>query len=120
MVRRLRAAGALVQAGAHEHAYPHCWRRSTPFLYWAKPSWFIATSPRKTDLLEANEAVTWHPEAVKEGLLRRQGLVREVVRQLQEARRAPGLSVSDRIVVPVPGSWRSGIRRSLRRCSQPA
>ena len=28
----------------YEHSYPHCWRCGTPLIYYAKPSWYIATS----------------------------------------------------------------------------
>ena len=35
------------------HSYPHCWRCRTPLIYWGKPSWYIATSTRKDDLLAA-------------------------------------------------------------------
>ncbi len=67
LIEDLRARGRLLRAESHEHAYPHCWRCGTPLLYYAKPSWFIATSEIKDRLLAANETVTWYPEHVKHG-----------------------------------------------------
>jgi isoleucyl-tRNA synthetase len=67
LVEDLRGRGRLLRAQEYEHSYPHCWRCGTPLLYYAKPSWYIATSKLKDRLLEANEQVTWHPEHVKHG-----------------------------------------------------
>src|ERR1700729_1241869 len=63
----LRAAGTLLRAEDYAHSYPHCWRCDTPLLYYAKPSWYIATSQIKDRLLDANESITWYPEHVKHG-----------------------------------------------------
>jgi isoleucyl-tRNA synthetase len=63
----LRARGRLLRAETYEHSYPHCWRCGTPLLYYAKPSWYIATSEVKDRLLAANETVNWYPEHVKHG-----------------------------------------------------
>ena len=49
------------------HSYPHCWRCRTPLIYWGKPSWYIATSTRKDDLLAANATVDWHPAHIRDG-----------------------------------------------------
>jgi isoleucyl-tRNA synthetase len=67
LVEDLRARGRLFRAEVYEHSYPHCWRCGTPLLYYAKPSWFIATSEIKERLLAANETVNWHPDHVKHG-----------------------------------------------------
>ncbi len=67
LVEDLRARGKLLRAETYEHSYPHCWRCGTPLLYYAKPSWYIATSEIKDRLLAANEDVNWHPEHVKHG-----------------------------------------------------
>jgi isoleucyl-tRNA synthetase len=67
LVEDLRRRGRLLRAEDHEHAYPHCWRCGTPLLYYAKPSWYIATSKLRDDLLAANERVAWHPEHIKHG-----------------------------------------------------
>ena len=67
LVEDLRARGRLLRAETYEHSYPHCWRCSTPLLYYAKPSWYIATSRLRDELLAANEQVTWHPEHIKHG-----------------------------------------------------
>ncbi len=67
LVEDLRARGRLLRAETYLHAYPHCWRCGTPLLYYAKPSWYIATSQIKDRLLAANETVTWHPDHVKHG-----------------------------------------------------
>ncbi len=67
LVEDLRVRGRLLRSESYEHAYPHCWRCGTPLLYYAKPSWYIATSAVKDRLLAANETVNWHPEHVKHG-----------------------------------------------------
>jgi isoleucyl-tRNA synthetase len=67
LIEDLRASGKLLRAESYEHSYPHCWRCGTPLLYYAKPSWYIATSQLKDRLLAANETVNWHPEHVKHG-----------------------------------------------------
>jgi isoleucyl-tRNA synthetase len=67
LVADLRARGRLLRAEPYEHAYPHCWRCGTPLIYYAKPSWYIATSQIRDRLLAANETVDWHPEHVKHG-----------------------------------------------------
>ena len=41
--------------------------RATPLIYYAKPSWYIATSKLRDELLAANETVAWHPPHVKHG-----------------------------------------------------
>ena len=63
----LRERGKLLKAEPYEHSYPHCWRCNTPLLYYAKPSWYIATSQIKDHLLASNEAVNWQPPHVKHG-----------------------------------------------------
>jgi isoleucyl-tRNA synthetase len=67
LIEDLRGRGRLLRAESYEHSYPHCWRCSTPLLYYAKPSWYIATTRLRADLLAANEQVTWHPEHIKHG-----------------------------------------------------
>jgi isoleucyl-tRNA synthetase len=67
LVEDLRASGKLLRSESYEHSYPHCWRCGTPLLYYAKPSWYIATSQIKDRLLASNESVNWHPEHVKHG-----------------------------------------------------
>ena len=68
LIEDLRAAAdGCCAPRRYEHSYPHCWRCGTPLLYYAKPSWYIATSQIKDRLLAANENVNWHPEHVKHG-----------------------------------------------------
>jgi isoleucyl-tRNA synthetase len=64
---RLEAAGLLMRRAPYVHSYPHCWRCRTPLIYWGKPSWYIATSTRKDDLLAANATVDWHPAHIRDG-----------------------------------------------------
>ncbi|MEA2157443.1 MAG: isoleucyl-tRNA synthetase, partial [Solirubrobacteraceae bacterium] len=67
LVEDLRARGRLLRAESLLHSYPHCWRCGTPLLYYAKPSWYIATSTLRDRLLASNEQVSWHPEHIKAG-----------------------------------------------------
>ena len=67
IVEELRANGKLLRAEDYEHSYPHCWRCDTALLYYAKSSWYVATTKVKDQLLASNEAVTWYPEHIKHG-----------------------------------------------------
>ena len=67
LIADLDARGLLLRVEDYEHSYPHCWRCDTPLLYYAKPSWYIATTKLRDELLQANETVNWHPPRVKEG-----------------------------------------------------
>ena len=49
-----------------EHNYPHCWRCSTPLVYYGKPSWYIEMTRLKDKLIENNN-VNWYPKFVGEG-----------------------------------------------------
>ncbi len=42
IIDSLRDAGILERVVDYTHSYPHCWRCSTPLIYWAKPTWFAA------------------------------------------------------------------------------
>ena len=67
IIADLADRGLLVREQAYEHSYPHCWRCSTPLIYWAKTSWFVRTSEHRDVLLRENERVGWHPEFIKHG-----------------------------------------------------
>jgi isoleucyl-tRNA synthetase len=63
----LRGRGLLVRAGTIRHAYPLCWRCSTPLIYVARTSWYVRTTTVKERLLAVNEEVNWYPEHIKHG-----------------------------------------------------
>jgi isoleucyl-tRNA synthetase len=67
LIADLDARGLLFREQVYEHAYPHCWRCRTPLLYYAKSSWYVATSKSRDGLLANNEAIGWHPEHIKHG-----------------------------------------------------
>jgi isoleucyl-tRNA synthetase len=67
LIADLSERNLLLKVEEYEHSYPHCWRCGTPLLYYAKPSWYIATSRLRDDLLAANETVNWYPPHVKHG-----------------------------------------------------
>jgi isoleucyl-tRNA synthetase len=67
LIADLGTRGLLFREQVYEHAYPHCWRCGTPLLYYAKSSWYIATSQVRDGLLANNETIGWHPEHIKDG-----------------------------------------------------
>jgi isoleucyl-tRNA synthetase len=67
LIEDLDERGLLLRAQSYEHSYPHCWRCGTPLIYYAKVSWYIATTALRDELLGANETVAWHPARVKHG-----------------------------------------------------
>lgn len=67
LIADLERRDLLFREQVYEHSYPHCWRCGTPLLYYAKSSWYIATSQARDQLLANNEEIGWHPEHIKHG-----------------------------------------------------
>lgn len=67
IVEELKRRGVLWKAGTIEHSYPHCWRCSTPLLYYARESWFVRTTSYRDGMLARNARVRWQPPEVGEG-----------------------------------------------------
>ena len=67
IVLELERRDVLWKAGKFLHAYPHCWRCSTPLLYYARTSWFVRTSSYKDDMMARSAAVNWNPPEVGSG-----------------------------------------------------
>jgi isoleucyl-tRNA synthetase len=67
LIDDLERRGLLFREAVYEHAYPHCWRCGTPLLYYAKSSWYVATSQARDRLLASNEEIGWHPGHIKHG-----------------------------------------------------
>jgi isoleucyl-tRNA synthetase len=67
IIRDIRHAGRLFDAGQIEHTYPFCWRCDTPLLYYARRSWYIRTSEFRKQLLEANGKIAWFPPEIGTG-----------------------------------------------------
>jgi isoleucyl-tRNA synthetase len=67
LIADLDARGLLFKRSDYEHSYPHCWRCGTPLIYYAKPSWYIATSKVRERMMAANETINWYPPHIKHG-----------------------------------------------------
>jgi isoleucyl-tRNA synthetase len=67
ITEHLRERGLLVKAGTYTHTYPFCWRCKSPLLYYAKPSWYIATTKIRQRLLDENAGIDWHPAHIRSG-----------------------------------------------------
>ncbi len=67
IMERLKTEGKLVKRDQILHAYPHCWRCSSPLIYRAVGSWFVGVESIRDKLLKANYQITWQPEHIKNG-----------------------------------------------------
>ena len=67
IIQRLKQDGRWHLTAPHAHTYPHCWRCSSPLIYYARDSWFVRTSAVKARMLELNRGVDWHPPEVGAG-----------------------------------------------------
>jgi len=67
VVADLDSRGLLFEEKKFKHSYPFCWRCDTRLIYYAKKSWYIATSRIKDELLASNEDVSWYPDHIKYG-----------------------------------------------------
>lgn len=67
IIKDLESRGLLYKSEAYLHSYPHCWRCTSPLLYFAKKSWFVRTTAMKERLIKNNDGVDWYPKEVGEG-----------------------------------------------------
>jgi len=67
IIERLKLEGKLVKREQYLHAYPHCWRCSSPLIYRAISSWFVKIDPVKQKMLKANSSVYWMPGHIRDG-----------------------------------------------------
>ncbi len=66
IIQYLKENGKLFKKEKMLHNYPHCWRCDTPLLYYAKPSYYLAVTKMKDQVIQANKTVHWHPAYVGE------------------------------------------------------
>ncbi|HAJ96096.1 MAG TPA: isoleucine--tRNA ligase [Actinobacteria bacterium] len=67
IIEDLKKRGLLFEVKKFKHSYPFCWRCDTKLIYYAKKSWYIATSKIKDKLLAANEDIKWYPDHIQHG-----------------------------------------------------
>ncbi|MEG0037280.1 MAG: isoleucine--tRNA ligase [Victivallaceae bacterium] len=67
IISRLKNSGMLFFRGSIRHRYPFCWRTDTPLIYKAVNSWFISVESLKSDLIRANESISWVPDHIRSG-----------------------------------------------------
>ncbi len=67
IIENLEARNLLFKTEKYLHSYPFCWRCSTPLLYFAMVSWFIAVSKIREKLIDYNKKISWFPEHIKDG-----------------------------------------------------
>ncbi len=66
VIKYLKENGKLFKKEKVLHDYPHCWRCGTPLLYYAKPSYYLAVTKMKDQVIANNNGVCWHPSYVGE------------------------------------------------------
>lgn len=67
IITYLQRKGDLFKRERMTHSYPHCWRCETPLLYYARKSWFIATTKYRDRMVENNKQIEWYPEFIGSG-----------------------------------------------------
>ncbi|MDR0316441.1 MAG: isoleucine--tRNA ligase [Treponema sp.] len=67
IMEQLKVEGKLFKRDQILHAYPHCWRCSSPLIYRAIGSWFVNVEKIKSNMLKANSEIHWVPEHIKDG-----------------------------------------------------
>ncbi len=67
IIQNLKARNILYKKEAYLHSYPHCWRCSSPLLYYARDSWYIRTTAYSQRMIELNKQINWIPKEVGEG-----------------------------------------------------
>lgn len=67
IIQNLRHRNILFKKEQHLHSYPHCWRCSSPLLYYARESWYIRTTQYAQQMIDLNKQINWIPPEVGAG-----------------------------------------------------
>jgi len=67
IIQNLKSRELLFKKETIEHSYPHCWRCKSPLLYYARESWYIATTRYVDLMIELNKQINWYPPEVGKG-----------------------------------------------------
>lgn len=67
IVAELKSRGRLFRKEQYLHSYPHCWRCSSPLLYYLRDSWYIRTTEYAERMEELNRSINWVPPEVGTG-----------------------------------------------------
>jgi isoleucyl-tRNA synthetase len=67
IIQDLKMRNILYKKEQYLHSYPHCWRCSSPLLYYARESWYISTTKYVSRMIELNKEIRWIPPEVGTG-----------------------------------------------------
>ena len=67
IIQNLRHRNILYKKEQYLHSYPHCWRCSSPLLYYARESWYIRTTDYAKRMIDLNKQINWIPTEVGSG-----------------------------------------------------
>ncbi len=67
IIANLKQRGLLFKKESYQHSYPHCWRCSSPLLYYARESWYIKTTAYAQQMIDLNKKINWIPSEVGSG-----------------------------------------------------
>ena len=67
IIQDLKSRNILYKKEAYLHSYPHCWRCSSPLLYYARESWYISTTKYAPRMIELNKQINWIPPETGSG-----------------------------------------------------
>ncbi len=67
IIANLKHRGLLFKKETYLHSYPHCWRCSSPLLYYARDSWYIRTTAYAQRMIDLNKTIHWFPPEVGSG-----------------------------------------------------
>ncbi|MEK6566320.1 MAG: isoleucine--tRNA ligase [Bacteroidota bacterium] len=67
IIANLKQRGLLFKKESYQHSYPHCWRCSSPLLYYARESWYIKTTAYAQQMIDLNKKINWIPKEVGDG-----------------------------------------------------
>lgn len=67
IVASARDRDLVIRSDMFEHTFPFCWRCKAPLIYYAKRSWYMATTRFRDRLLSENDKTDWRPEHIRDG-----------------------------------------------------